>query len=582
MTLGHRRLAIIDLSPGGQQPMSGQAENVQIVLNGEIYNYRELRDVLRRKGHRFRSESDTEVLVRAYEQWGAECLERINGMFSFAIYDGRIGKLFLARDRVGEKPLFFYHADGLFAFASELKALLADRSIPRRLDPTALDHYLAYGSVPGGLCILAGISKLPPAHCLTYDIENDDIREWRYWSLPAPSALIEADPEPLVQQLDQLLGDAVSRQLVADVPVGVLLSGGVDSSLVTAVAARSSSKPIRTFTITFPGHGVYDETAHARLVASHFGTQHTELVGTSATVELLPRLARQFDEPIGDSSVVPTYIVSRLIREQCTVALGGDGGDELFGGYMHHSRVQRQMEFAKKVPAWAKKIVGKAAAVLPTGVRGRTYFRSLAFPPGNEWVGTTLLFDEPTRRGLAPYTRNVVGQLPEAYRKEAGGAGKSALQRMTTADFQTYLPDDILVKVDRASMLASLEVRAPFLDYRLVEFAFGKVPDQYRATSTDRKVLLRMLARRILPPQFDSSRKQGFSIPLQTWFSGDWGAYLIDVLRSAPATLYDPSRISRLIASQRLGFVNAQRLFNLAFLELWRRSYSVECPTVSG
>jgi asparagine synthase (glutamine-hydrolysing) len=312
------------------------------------------------------------------------------------------------------------------------------------------------------------------------------------------------------------------------------------------------------------------------MVATHFGTRHTELAAEPATVELLPQLARQYDEPLGDSSMVPTYLVSKLVRESCTVALGGDAGDELFGGYMHYSRIQEQLKWRKLMPGPLKRALGSAATLLPTGFRGRTYLRSLATRDMDSWVGATLLFDGQTRRRLAPATRRLSDYLPEAYRLRAGADGKTPLQKMTAADFRTYLPEDILVKVDRASMLASLEVRAPFLDYRIIEFAFGKVPDELRATRSQRKVLLKMLAKRLLPKELDIQRKQGFSLPLHAWFKGEWGDYVGSILKSAPHGLYDPKEIRRLLAGQERGFYNSQRLFNLAILELWRREYDIQ------
>ncbi len=576
VALGHRRLSIIDLSEAGNQPMSARDGSLQIVLNGEIYNYREIKRTLESLGHRFRSASDTEVLLEAYREWGIECLSRVNGMFAFAIYDAAERSLFLARDRAGEKPLFYHRSGGHLYFASELKALMANPGLSRSLNVEALDHYLAYGYVPGGLCILDGIQKLPPAHALTYALDSDSLRLWRYWDLPAPPTTADADTEVLIEELESLLSESVRLQLVADVPVGVLLSGGVDSSLITAITAKVSTRPVQTFTVSFPGHGAFDEAPFARLVASHFGTRHHELVAEPATVELLPQLARQYDEPVGDSSMVPTYLVSKLVRETCTVALGGDAGDELFGGYSHYTRILNHAHWRKLIPGPMKSVLGYGAGFLPTGFRGRTYFRSLAAPDNDAWARSTLLLDGQFRRRLAPATRGLTGFPPEAYRLRAAAGGRTTLQKMTAADFRTYLPEDILVKVDRASMLASLEVRAPFLDYRVVEFAFGKVPDHLRTTRTDRKILLRMLAKRLLPKELDVTRKQGFSIPLDSWFTGEWGSYLRDILRSAPSALYDQREIENLLKGQERGLLNGNRLFNLAILELWRREYDVQ------
>lgn len=581
--LGHRRLSIIDLSSCGHQPMSDPRGEHSIVFNGEIYNFLAIRDDLEARGHRFTSRSDTEVILASYREWGVECVARFIGQFALVVYDGTRRQLFGARDRAGEKPFFYSHSAGALSFASELKALMADPEMPRRIDPVALDHYMAYGHIPGDICLLQGVKKLPPAHAFVYDIGSDALRIWRYWSLPSPARKNGRGADGLVDELDSLLEDAVRLQILAsDVPVGVLLSGGVDSSLITAMAARVTTVPVRTFTIAFPGHGAYDEGPVAKVVASHFGTEHTELVAEPATVDLLPSLARQYDEPIGDSSMVPTYLVSRLVRQSCTVALGGDAGDELFGGYMHYSRIQNQMRVRRALPSVAKRAVGALAALLPTGVRGRTYLTSLAIRDSEAWAHANLLFDRASRRRLAPATRGIEGSPPEESRLRYGAGGVTDLQKMTTADFATYLPEDILVKVDRASMLTSLEVRAPFLDHRVIEFAFGQVPDRLRATATERKVVLKMLAKRLLPAELDLRRKQGFSLPLDAWFRGDWGKYIADVLLSAPAELFDPQEIRALLAGQRRGLANAQRLFNLAILELWRREYDVTIGAMDG
>ena len=309
--LAQRRLAIIDLSPAAHQPMHDASGALSIVFNGEIYNFAHLRDELIAKGYGFRSHSDTEVILAAYREWGTECLARFDGMFAFALFDSLQQTVFLARDRAGEKPLFYHHAGGELRFASELKALLADPTLARRIDPAALDCYLAMGYVPGDRCILQGFNKLPPAHALLFNLQTGQAKVWHYWQLPEFEAdsSRSVDESALLDELETLLEGAVRKQMLADVPVGVLLSGGVDSSLITAMAMRSSSQ-VQTFTIGFPGHGKLDETEHARLVANHFGTSHTDLMAEPATADLLLRLARQFDEPMADTSLIPTFLVS--------------------------------------------------------------------------------------------------------------------------------------------------------------------------------------------------------------------------------------------------------------------------------
>lgn len=570
--LGHRRLSVIDLSPAGHQPMKDASGRLWISFNGEIYNFQELREELVGRGHAFHTATDTEVILEAYREWGVDAVKRLNGMFAFALYDLDREWLFLARDRAGEKPLFYRHRDGTFSFASELKALMADPTFPRVVDPAALNQYLAFGYVADSACIFRDAHKLPQGCAMTFDLRTDSTRVWPYWSLPQPMNGQPVAEEELLEEMERLLLDSVRMRLVADVPVGIMLSGGVDSSLVTAMAARVSSKVVRTFNISFPGHGTFDESPFARMVAQYFGTDHIELAAEAATVDLLPELARQYDEPMADSSMVPTYLVSRLIRRDATVALGGDGGDELFGGYMHYEWVRRQDFVRRTIPAPLRRMAAAVGRLMPVGVRGRNYLVGTARDIDWSIAHANLYFDVETRQRLLSPSGLPIDDGPER-RKSALAFGDSAVQRSMAMDFRTYLVDDILVKVDRASMLTSLEVRAPLLDPRIIEFAFGRVPDHLRAWKGQRKVLLRKLARRVLPPEFDVTRKQGFSIPLHTWFRGDWGRYMRDILSEADPSLFDRKMIDSLIVGQERGLVNTHRLFALTIFELWRREY---------
>jgi asparagine synthase (glutamine-hydrolysing) len=577
--LAHRRLSIIDLSPAGHQPMHDASGTLSIVFNGEIYNFVELREQLIGLGHRFRSYSDTEVILLAYRQWGTDCLARLNGMFAFALFDAQQQTVFLVRDRAGEKPLFYHHANGVLHFASELKALLADPALPRRIDPEALDCYLAMGYVPGQRCMLQGFNKLPPAHALLFDQKTGLAKVWRYWQLPelvaaSPSTVDEA---ALLDELETLLEDAVRRQMVADVPVGVLLSGGVDSSLITAMAVRVSSQ-IQTFTIGFPGYGKLDETEHARLIARHFGTRHTKLMAEHPKPDLLPKLARQFDEPMVDSSMIPTFLVSQLIRQHCTVALGGDGGDELFGGYGHYSRLQWMQKKLGPIPRPLRKCIALAAKhFLPDGFAGsniRTWLIALGQDLQRELPQIATCFDSNSRQKLMKGSPGY-GFVAEDIYQNIVPLHLDLLQRATRMDYANYLAEDILVKVDRASMLNSLEIRAPLLDYRLIEFAFGKVPSYLKATEHDKKILLKRLTARVLPPEFDRQRKQGFSIPLDVWLKdGPFRAVFHEVLRD-PQCSFDAQTIENLLRRQDKGDSNGERLFALVMFELWRREYGV-------
>ncbi|MEM7034940.1 MAG: asparagine synthase (glutamine-hydrolyzing) [Chloroflexota bacterium] len=369
--LGTRRLAIQDLSPAGHMPMGDPSGQVWITYNGEIYNFQPLRADLTERGYAFRSGSDTEVVLAAYLEWGTDCLDFLNGMYAFVIYDSRdipqsphlAGPgIFAARDRAGEKPFYYWpHADGIYC-ASELKSLIANPYFPRRLDTAAFNFYLAYGYFPCILCILDEVKKLPAAHALTYVFETKALKTWRYWQPPTNMPVETADPDTLVNELESLLEDSVRARLVADVPVGILLSGGLDSSLITAMAARTSSTPVKTFTISFPGHGHYDEGPFARQVADYFATDHCELIAEPATIDLLPEMAHYFDEPLGDSSLIPTYLVSRLTREHVTVALGGDGGDELFGGYRRYSNALNKQRLLTRVPQPVRALTARIAS----------------------------------------------------------------------------------------------------------------------------------------------------------------------------------------------------------------------------
>ena len=580
--LGHRRLAIIDLSPGGHQPMVDASGQLCITFNGEIYNYQELRRELEAKGHCFKTASDTEVILEAYRAWGTECLSRFNGMFAFGLFDAGKQQLFLARDRAGKKPLFYHHSTGRFMFASELKALMAQGKFPRILDLEALNFYLAYGYVPGERCMLQGARKLPPAHALLYDLRQGEAKIWRYWRLPENDPRESASVEELTEELEASLLDSVRLRLIADVPVGISLSGGLDSSLVTAMAARLSSQPVKTFNISFPGHGQYDEGPYARLVARHFGTDHRELVAEPATVALLPKLARQFDEPLADHSMVPTYLVSQLLRQEVKVALGGDGGDELFAGYPHYNFLLKEEKYRRLIPARLRQWLAAAGArCLPIGLRGRNHL--IGFSRELPWsiAHINLYFDAYSRqRLLSPLIRNGwrPDAAPEFYRAGLCRPEFSPLYQATAADFQTSMAEDYLVKVDRASMLCSLEMRSPFLDYRLIELAFGRLPDGLRAAGNQQKILLRLLAQRLLPPELDVARKQGFSLPLDNWLKGPWGNYVETVLQEADPRIFDRRLLAGLMAGQRQGYANANRLFQLTIFELWRREYRVAMP----
>ena len=574
--LGHRRLAIIDLSKAGHQPMQDTKNNFTIVFNGEIYNHLELKKELIDKGHNFFSHSDTEVILAAYSEWGKDCLSRLNGMFAFALYDSRKRFIFLARDRTGEKPLFYSLSNGIFRFASELKGLLIDPNFSHQINHQALDAYLTLGYVPGNLCIVQGANKLPAAHAMIFDLNKQSLQTWKYWQLPSSPALTEITQsyeEALLEDFELLLEDAVQKQLSADVPVGILLSGGVDSSLITAMAVRSSNQ-IKTFTVRFDSFNKYDESKHARLIADYFCTEHIELNAGDASSELLKTLARQYDEPMADSSMFSTYLVSRLVRNHCTVALGGDGGDELFGGYQHYDRLLWRQHKVDWLPLILRKIIAQCGeSLLPIGFKGRNWLQSLSCDLNVELPLIASFFDSKTRLNLmGNKSWPLVG---ESIWRAGTPKNDDLLQRLTRMDFNNFMVEDILVKIDRASMLNSLELRAPLLDHRILEFAFGRVPSSLKTTFTSRKIFLKKLAKKLLPPNFDRQRKQGFGVPLEEWLKkGPWRDLFHDVLLDSQS-IFDKKTVKKLLQGQDRGRRNSERLLCLVLFELWRREYKM-------
>lgn len=571
----HRRLAIIDLSAAAHQPMSAAFDSHVIVFNGEIYNFQELRRELEGLGHQFRTDSDTEVIIAAYLQWGEACPVHLRGMFAFVIYDSVRRVLFMARDRAGEKPLFLYNSGSCFAFASELKGLMALPGFPRVLDETALLHYFSHGYVPGALCILQGVSKLPPAHAATYSPEKG-VRIWSYWQLPAYRSSERASDLELEARLEQLLLDSVREQFTADVPVGILLSGGVDSSLIAAAAAQVYGGGINTYTVTFPGSPSYNEAHHARLVAGAIGSTHHELAADNCTFDLLPVLARQYDEPLCDSSMIPTYLLARMVRQHCTVALGGDGGDELFGGYNWYSQLAGITRASSLLGAPLSRFVSTCAAqFLPDGMKGRG--RLMWLNP-NYWANGSVpsrLFDPVSLRKLLSISGDSGAfRGPEQYRAALGGKGNSLLQKAQRVDFFSYLPEEILVKVDRASMLASLEVRAPFLDHRIIELAFQCVPDSLKCSAAQRKIITKRLVKKWLPADFDMTRKQGFSVPLTELMNQSWKSDIFDIVSEASPAIFNRKALVHL-AENLHNPTQCEKIFAVCMFELWRTQYGI-------
>jgi asparagine synthase (glutamine-hydrolysing) len=566
--LGHRRLAIIDLTLNAAQPMVDVLGRWIIVFNGEIYNFQELRAELESQGSTFRSTGDTEVLLEAYKVWGERFLARLNGMFALAIYDkGTVGKpptLLLARDRTGKKPLYYVRNERSLRFASELKALdhHADLDLP------SLNHYLALGYYPRELSFQKGVQKLLPGQAAIFEPLTGRWRDWTWWTLPTACAARDVDPEALTSKMASLLTDSVRLRLISDVPVGIFLSGGLDSSLVTAAAARSSSQPVKTFTIRVPSTG-YDESPYARLVATHFRTEHTELVADAASLGVLDEMADFLDEPLADSSVIPMFLVSRLTRRQVTVALGGDGGDELFGGYSHVLRAVRASRLLGWVPSCVWQGLARKAEQLPIGIKGRNLILSYQEGPKQERAWGTAFFDVTARKAIL--TADAIAELgvgldlPERWKSVVLSGEDDAVQAIGRLDFKDVLPDDFLVKIDRCSMMHALEVRAPFLDPRLIDFAFREVPSVWKCDGRQTRRIERRLAEQWLPAELNLERKQGFSVPLGQWLRQAGEDSIWDRLDGLPCQI-DQLAVSELIKGHLSGRENGSRLFALMML----------------
>lgn len=570
IALAHRRLAILDLSPFGHQPMQSDCGRYVIVFNGEIYNYLELRNELAQIGERFRGGSDTEVILAAYRRWGADCITRFNGMFALAIYDQGtavdLRRVFIARDRVGKKPFYYSHTGDCFEFASELKAMTSGGGLNQR----ALNFYLALGYVPGDLCIRSGVLKLPPAHAGYFDFDKGKLRIWRYWQLPDNTATIDVDGEELADQAGDLLEDSVRLRFRSDVPVGVFLSGGLDSSLVAAAAARVSGTKIKTFTIAFPGTR-YDESAYADLVARHLESEHHVLALPSPSLEVLNEMAGGLDEPLADSSLIPSYLISKLTEAHVKVALGGDGGDELFGGYSDYSTAMADAARFGWLPSSVFKILGRSAGILPAGVRGRNRLYALQGGPYQSLIWGSPYFDIALRkRILSEDACALLGDdldEPERWLLSLFRGGRDPVDAMTRTHFGSILPDDFLVKVDRASMAVGLELRSPFLDPRLIEFAFGRIPSSWKVQDRESRRLEKILARRWLPSGLDVNRKQGFSIPLNEWLCAT-GCKQVEAVRTQLPESINQAEVSRLIAGHKAGRANGSRLYALLMLAM--------------
>jgi asparagine synthase (glutamine-hydrolysing) len=580
--LGVQRLRIIDLATG-DQPILNEDGTVVVVLNGEIYNFRELREELRSRGHRFSTHGDTEVIVHLYEELGWACVERLHGMFGLAIWDRRRRRLVLARDRLGKKPLFYALRGGVVTFASELGALLHDRTIPRELGLDALDAYLAFRYVPSPLTAFRAIRKLPPAHVMVF--EDGRARFVRYWQLDFSVKRHFDSDEDALDELRAELRRAVRRRMIADVPLGAFLSGGIDSGAIVAAMAEASPEPVKTFTIGF-GSTELDERPLARLVAERFATEHHELVVEPDAVDILPRIVRHHGEPFADATSVPTFYLAEMAREHVTVALNGDGGDEGFAGYSRYvagvlgARLERvpghirqaiaalvtRMPPTGQVDSWRSR-ARRLGGTLPLDAAGR----HLAYMTDLQGLRRDALYTEEFRAALG------CSRVEARFRAlwAAASAG-NVLDRMLEVDTLSYLPDDLLAKVDIATMACSLEGRSPLLDHELMEFA-ASLPPELKVDGRHKKVALRRAMKGWLPDEILVAPKRGFQPPIADWFRGDLRHYARELLldrRSLDRGYFRPEALAVLLDEHAAGAADhAQGIWTLLVLELWHREF---------
>jgi asparagine synthase (glutamine-hydrolysing) len=590
--LGHRRLSIIDLA-GGHQPLSNEDGTVWIAFNGEIYNYRELHAALEAQGHRFRTASDTETIVHLYEQHGPDCVRKLRGMFAFALWDERERRLFLARDRLGKKPLIYRREPGRLLFASELKALLQVPGIPREVDPIALAEYVALQYVPYPKSILKGFAQLPPAHWALFSAATGELKIERYWSPPYEDqplsegdAGVPRDDRQWGECLRETLNEAVRLRLRSDVPLGAFLSGGIDSTIITGLMQQQLDRPVQTFSIGFPVRQ-FDERVFARAAAEKLGTEHHELVVDPSAVEILPKLIRHYDQPFADSSAIPTMYLSEFTRRHVTVALTGDGGDELFSGYDRYQAVALAAA-VDRWPRWLRaSLTHSAWQRIPSSVgqksrrrRAKRFLAMLGQTPERRYLNWISIFDDRRRADLlSPQFQEQFGDhdaaefILDAYARHPG---TDFVRRTTAVDVETYLPCDILVKVDIASMAYGLECRCPFLDHRVAELA-ARMPQRLKQHGGKGKRILREVFADLLPESNLRRPKMGFGVPLDHWFRHELKSLLSDTLlsqRCLERGYFRPDAVRNLVDEHLSSqWDHSARLWSLLVLELWHREW---------
>ncbi len=576
--LGMRRLAIIDLQ-SGQQPIHNQDRSAWIVYNGEIYNYLELRAKLEKLGHRFYTNSDTEAIVHAYDQYGADCPKHLRGMFAFAIWNEKTEELFLARDRVGKKPLLYAQLNDEFIFGSEFSALLMHPGVSRDVNSEALHYYLSFMCVPAPMTAYRAIRKLEPGHSLTW--RKGETKIERYWQ-PDFSHKLDLSEEEAGERALEILRDAVRVRLMSEVPLGAFLSGGIDSSAVVALMSEASSEPVKTFSIGFEEQD-FSELHHARRIAEHVGADHHEFIVRPDAMEVLPLLVEHYGEPYADSSAIPTYYVARETRKHVTVALNGDGGDEAFAGYERYAAMQLAERY-HRLPAVLRKLaIQPAIGLLPSSETSRSrirdakrFIQAASLPKRERYIRWVSVFDTQAKQDL--YSDDFAHEMANVHPSSildpwfARANGSGIVDAALLTDIMTYLPNDLLVKVDIASMAVSLEARSPFLDHHVIEFA-ASLPERFKLRGLTTKYLLKKVLHKLLPAENLERRKMGFGVPIGHWFRGKMQPFLRETLLSEKALgrgLFKPSSVKQMIELHTRGERDfAHQLWTLLMLELW-------------
>lgn len=578
--LGMRRLAIIDLA-GGQQPIHNEDKTAWIVFNGEIYNYLELRESLEKLGHHFYTDSDTEAILQAYEEYGVDCPKYLRGMFAFAIWDERKKELLLARDRVGKKPLLYSLVNGGIVFGSEFSALLAHPDVSREIAPEAIHYYLSFMCVPAPLTAYRAIKKLEPGHTLRFTA-NGEMKIERYWQLSFSDKL-KISEEEAGERAVELLREAVRIRLMSEVPLGAFLSGGIDSSAVVALMSQESAGQVKTFSIGFEEQD-FSELAHARRVAEHVGAEHHEFIVRPDAMEVLPTLVEHYGEPYADSSAIPTYYVSRETRRHVTVALNGDGGDECFAGYERYAAMQLAASYHKVPGVLRRSLIDGVVGLLPENGAGRSrvgrakrFMQAASLPTVDRYLRWISTFNEQAKSEIYTdeYKHSMAGYHTQSFLApwfKGINNGHGVVDATLLADTMTYLPNDLLVKVDIASMAVSLEARSPFLDHHLLEFA-ARLPENYKLRGLTTKYLLKKVLGKLLPTENIKRRKMGFGVPIGHWFRGEMRGFLESTLLSEKALkrgYLKPEAVTNLVHEHTEGRRDSShQLWTLLMLELW-------------